>query len=43
MAAPSCIFTPILFPNEPTSDHSLAVDGQHGFAIQPSVWPAFLA
>ena len=30
-------------PNEPTSDRSLATDGQHGSAIQPSVWPALLA
>ena len=29
-------------PNEPTGNHSLAVDGQHGSAIQPSVWSALL-
>ena len=40
MAAPSCIFTPILFQ---TNDHSLAVDGHHGPVIQPFVWAALLA
>ena len=30
-------------PNEPVGDHHLAVDGQNGPAIQPSVWPALLA
>ena len=24
---------------EAAGDRSLAADGQHGFAIQPSVWP----
>ena len=31
------------FPNEPTGDRSLVVDGQHDFAIRPSVWPVLLA
>ena len=31
------------FPNEPAGDRSLAVDGQHDFAIRPSVWPVLLA
>ena len=31
------------FPNEPTGNRSLAIDDQHGSAIQPSVWPALLA
>ena len=30
-------------PNELTGDRSLAIDGQHGSAIQSSVWPALLA
>ena len=32
-----------LLPNEPTGDRFLAVDGQHGSAIQPYVWPVLLA
>ena len=31
-------FQPNLLPNEPTGDRFLVVDGQHGSAIQPSVW-----
>ena len=34
-------FSPL--PNEPAGDRSLAANGQHGSAIQPSVWPALLA
>ena len=30
-------------PNEPAGDRSLAAYGQHGSAIQPSVWLALLA
>ena len=30
-------------PNEPAGDHSLTVDGQHGYAFYPSVWPTLLA
>ena len=36
-------FQPDLLPDEPASDHYLAIDGQQGSAIQPSVWPVLLA
>ena len=36
-------FHPNPLPNELVGDHSLAVDGQHGSVIQPSVWPTLLA
>ena len=36
-------FHPDPLPNELAGDHSLVVDGQHGSAIQPSVWPALFA
>ena len=32
-------FQPDLLLNEPIGDRFLATDGQHGSAIQPSVWP----
>ena len=28
-----------LLPNEPAGDRFLVANGQHGSAIQPSVWP----
>ena len=31
-------FHPDPLPDEPASDHSLAANGQHDSAIQPSVW-----
>ena len=36
-------FHPDPLPNELVGDRSLAVDGQHGSAIQPSIWPTLLA
>ena len=36
-------FHPDPLLNEPIGDHSLTVNGQHDFAIQPSVWPTLLA
>ena len=36
-------FHPDPLPNESAGDRSLAADGQHSSAIQPSVWPAFLS
>ena len=36
-------FHPDPLPNEPADDCSLVVDGQHGSAIHPFVWPALLA
>ena len=36
-------FHPNPLPNEPAGDCFVATDGQHGFAVQPSVWPVFLA
>ena len=35
-------FHPDPLPNEPAGDRYLAIDGQHGSAIQPSVWPVLL-
>ena len=32
-------FHPDPLPDEPVGDRSLVADGQHGSAIQPSVWP----
>ena len=31
-------FQPDLLPDEPTDDRFLTANGQHGFAIQPSIW-----
>ena len=36
-------FHPDPLPNEPAGDRSLTADGQHGYAIQPSVWHVLLA
>ena len=36
------LFHPDPLPNEPADNRSLVVDGQHGSAIQPSVWLAIL-
>ena len=36
-------FHPDPLPNEPVGDCSLAENGQHGFTVQPSIWPALLA
>ena len=36
-------FHPDPLPNELAGDCSLTADGQHDFAIQPSVWSVFLA
>ena len=35
-------FHPDLFPDEPTGDRFLVVDGQHGFTIQPYFWLVLL-
>ena len=36
-------FHPDPLPYEPAGDRFHATDGQHGYAIQPSVWPILLA
>ena len=36
-------FQPDLLPDEPVGNRFLTVDGQQGFAIQPSVWPVLPA
>ena len=36
-------FHPDPLPNELVGNRSLTVDGQHGSAIQPYVWPALFA
>ena len=36
-------FRSVHLPDEPASGRFLVADGQHGFAIQPSVWPVPLA
>ena len=36
-------FHPDPLPNELVGNHSLAIEGQHGSTIQPSVCPALLA
>ena len=36
-------FHPDPLPDEPVGDCSLAADGQHDYAFQPSVWPVLLA
>ena len=36
-------FQPNLLPDEPSCDRFLAANGQHGSAIQPSVWPVLPA
>ena len=36
-------FHPNPLPNEPAGDCSVAADGQHGFAVQPSVCLVHLA
>ena len=36
-------FHPDPLPNEPAGNRSLATDGQHDSAFQPSIWPALLA
>ena len=36
-------FQSVLLPDEPVGNRSLAADGQHGYAIQPSVWPVLPA
>ena len=43
MCAPLVHFHPDPLPNELEGDRFLAADGQHGYAIQPSVWPVLLA
>ena len=36
-------FRSVHLPHKPTGGRFLATDGQHGSAIQPSVWPVPLA
>ena len=36
-------FHPDPLPKKPVGDRSLAVEGHHGSAIQPFLWPALLA
>ena len=36
-------FSPRSSSKQARRDRSLTADGQHGFAIQPSIWPALLA
>ena len=43
MAAPLCIFTPDPLQTSPQAIVLLLQMVRHGFTIQPSVWPAFLA
>ena len=33
-------FRPVRLPDEPTGGRFLTIDGQHGSATRPSVWPA---